>query len=120
MTETTTARALYHRMRARSEGGRMSESKHTPGPWYPNGIMVRTSAQGPSTPGHIVAECCMGENATADATLIAAAPDLLEAASNMIAHLEQSGKEIPTQLWNSYLDLRAAIARAKGAEEEGS
>jgi len=85
----------------------MSESKHTPGPWF-----ARKTFSGSS---EIAAE--NGDGATiartredADASLIAAAPDLLEALRGV---LQQFAKRLRV---DSVERARAAIAKAEGGQ----
>jgi len=60
------------------------ETKHTPGPWERIGTMVRGpySIRDGSRPGGLIADCggYYGPEQHANAQLIAAAPDLLDAA----------------------------------------
>jgi hypothetical protein len=109
----------------------MGESKRTPGPWK-----VRTF--GPRSPGIDIADSDgrflaavkhsdghtrpeRGE-ALANAALIAAAPDLLEAAELFLAHHrirkaergESSSVLVTDTLTDRLAALRAAIAKAKG------
>lgn len=65
----------------------MNESKHTPGPWTHSNLVVRADRSQKHPMGRQIADCYRelpaghfdeGENA-ANARLIAAAPDLLEA-----------------------------------------
>lgn len=89
-------------------------SKHTPGPWdygweiQPNGC---------PTVGHKGLMVCMvahsakdpdqKETALANANLIAAAPDLLEALEN----LENDAGQMPDHAWQM---VKSAIRKAKG------
>lgn len=62
----------------------MSEVKHTPGPWHlVNGTQIRSAK-------HQIAKVWMmrGSEGVANARLIAAAPDLLEALQESLAALE--------------------------------
>jgi len=91
-------------------------SKHTPGPWsrVANSIKSRkadcvvvrlpayTDCSGDETPEQL-------ERWDADARLIAAAPELLEALEALV--LDESKEYIPTRLWDA---ARIAIAKAKG------
>ena len=92
-------------------------SKHTPGPWVrvansvksrtADCVVVRLPAQtdrvGDESPEQI-------ERWDADARLIAAAPDLLEALESLLAQVEQYGHKPECGA------ARAAIAKAKGEE----
>jgi hypothetical protein len=94
----------------------MSDTKHTPGPWrvYPRGSCV---------PHYDVCERIVSDHPSgrslndgpsdADAALIAAAPDLLDACRAALARIESDidGK-IPSK---ETVKLRAAIARAQSA-----
>lgn len=97
---------------------------HTPGPWK-----IVESLQGPQT--YIVSEVlanqggvagmgglgCIGEvyaRGNGDASLMAAAPDLLAAARELDAHLMRGGKM--HQGHALHVTLRAAIARAEGGK----
>lgn len=97
----------------------MSEMKHTPGPWRANASWIEgpamalriASVDWPSaTPGSAprnVAE------ARANARLIAAAPDLLEAAKAILARFPSDhGPSSP--LYDEAKALSAAIAKAEG------
>lgn len=110
-------------------------SKHTPGPWekskkrdgtrvvLSSGRVIRAKVHGPLTvgsPGY--------DEAEANARLIAAAPDLLEAAKAALRGLEHAahfantwqddGHPIFEASYQRRMDaLRAAIARAEGAEK---
>lgn len=82
-------------------------TKHTPGPWVRFCDQGRTIAIMPAgRPDDI---CTMAGGATeADATLIAAAPELLAAAEAVLALDE--GEELCVQC----VALRDAVAKAKG------
>lgn len=81
---------------------------HTPGPWTveSNDGVDFTVLGGKSSQVRIAVEC--GER---DARLIAAAPDLLAAAIDALETFERRFPDSPTAH-----DLRAAIARATGAD----
>jgi dissimilatory sulfite reductase (desulfoviridin) alpha/beta subunit len=89
------------------------EQKHTPGPWE-----ITTGAQ--ADPCSIeAADCTIANlksargNALANARLIAAAPELLEACKSARSAILFGGKID----WNKILDeLMAAIAKAAGRE----
>lgn len=92
--------------------------KHTPGPWE----ITRSFDPGYkniSAPKHTalaqVVWCMEDEERSpmceANAHLIAAAPELLEALEALVA--DESKEYIPTRLWDA---ARAAIAKAKGEE----
>ena len=119
----------------------MTDGKHTPGPWtsYPcnlerysrvitaNGAMVQIAMTKEVYGDRRTYE--PGEETTANARLIAAAPDLLEAAKLVIAWYEAENDHKGTDFWQrvamcreSEDALRAAIAKATGAARatEGS
>jgi hypothetical protein len=95
-------------------------SNHTPGPWeikrhfdpgYKN-----ISAQKHTALAQVV--WCMEDedrspSCEANAHLIAAAPELLEALEALV--LDESKEYIPTRLWDV---ARSAIAKAKGHDNE--
>lgn len=90
-------------------------TKHTPGPWH---VVPR------SGPGGITAEITFGDVGEciaegvyemADAVLIAALPDLLEA---LDAVLEWEPRQKDEQERIAYEKARAAIARATGKESK--
>ncbi len=98
-------------------------SKHTPGPWrvvFGNRLGIHGPKDEIGWPKPIVynAGLCTDEEAQANAQLIAAAPELLEA-------LEDAWKEMAGWSWTGSADrkgpydehrarIRAAIAKAKG------
>ena len=96
-------------------------SKHTPGPWKigappPNGEQtIGTEA------GMMVAVATTGvgmeEETLANARLIAAAPDLLEALIEMTNALDlMQWKRLGSTLGKPYEKARAAIVKARGKE----
>lgn len=102
----------------------MSAPKHTAGPWVARGRFI-------GTPNHMsfIAECrdqngnwSDGPMAEANARLIAAAPDLLEAAMAMVAGRPTECPVDPVMgkggvaydNWLKLNALRAAIAKATG------
>jgi len=95
-------------------------SKHTPGPWTVKG---KQSIRGPNSE---YIDKTNWSNGEADARLIAAAPDLLEALRSTLADLErlataearanmaptgQPRRTVALDKWNA---ARAAIAKAEG------
>ena len=89
----------------------MSEVKHTPGPWEPIGNLVRTQfgLGNPDMRGLLVAECPgHTPESNANARLIAAAPELLEALQDALKAgvIDMNGEPDAA---------RAAIAKATGA-----
>lgn len=92
----------------------MSADQHTPGPWQaikwtcnaPTTVLVDDFTE--FTKKRVVAEC----SKTADARLIAAAPELLAALRAMLTHMGMDEDE-----WNkpTFDQARTAIAKATGA-----
>ena len=113
-------------------------STHTPGPWYPHtqeigGNIVVFISNGPglfSEEPHAVAAdfsptLCGAQlkredgslwPAEANARLISAAPELLDALEAVACDLsvELNERGITGERWHSLVDARAAIAKAKG------
>lgn len=102
-----------------------SEPKHTPGPWFvgalppaawryicdSTGSTVAAVAEWDSEDGELIQE--FGAEAKANAYLIAAAPELLEALERLVEGVQIS--EDVTGIAVAYLiDARNAIAKAKG------
>lgn len=102
----------------------MSESKYTPGPWV---LDEQTEISNPSRTNLSI--CSMssvdmndgrfifGTSSMANAKLITAAPDLLEAAQTVMNSLdawliEAEKQGLPTPLIVGFADLKAAIAKA--------
>lgn len=84
----------------------MTGTKHTPGPWHvsqPDGNYIRSEIGG-------IAGLTFSAT-KADAHLIAAAPDLLEALELAVT-LDRSAADGDESIWVT--DARAAIAKAKG------
>ena len=97
--------------------------KHTPGPWKFKpinycgttpvycGDILEKSIGGT---GMIIAQCNGDtETANANARLIAAAPELLEACKEMLKYIDVCNKKIPQGLEKQ---LRSAINHAEGRE----
>ena len=90
-----------------------TENKHTPGPWSWNvrGFVGPASTEDDQSFGMIcdeVAECTYSNGCKeANARLIAAAPDLLEALEMALVWLDYEGKY-------DVQGIRAAIAKARG------
>lgn len=85
----------------------MSTAKHTPGPWHAaNGCQIRSAKDQ-------IAKAWMMRNGEglANARLIAAAPELLEALAEIVSAADGAGWD---QLDPSFSKARAAIAKAKG------
>jgi hypothetical protein len=94
----------------------MSESKYTPGPWIASGDSKYIDSDDgwiaevnswPTSPVKQVPEG--SEKHQANARLIAAAPDLLDALLEIVARNE-------IQNWFNLDQARAAIAKAKGEQ----
>lgn len=94
-------------------------SKHTPGPWkYDFQSVDREWAIVTNPYGLIVANVNADSRQTANARLIAAAPDLLEALEQIMPSIEDNDSITASQIRHVYADAlnaaRAAIAKAKG------
>lgn len=104
---------------------------HTPGPWIEYGLGrfsekqygVRSMAvDGPDSD---ITDCITGPNAKANARLIAAAPDLLEALEEAADELWEFGLKLReagalqdcAEVQKKEVYARAAIARARGAAQ---
>ena len=100
--------------------------EHTPGPWtitdgylidWPTNTLTAVRVNGPlkGTVGYGIGQRSSGEQAQANANLIASAPDLLEACERVAATLED-GEALANQ--NAMEDMHhilvKAIAKAKG------
>lgn len=96
----------------------MSYAKHTPGPWthepklregHMPGVVNVAMHGGSFGIAHVLG---LGPEAMANGALIAAAPDLISAAEDLIALWEPDGG--CGAIASVYARLQAAIARAKG------
>lgn len=91
-------------------------STHTPGPWrrvaYEGGWDgVAHSDGGP----HIALICKLVENNPANASLIAAAPELLAALRFILAFYEPGQRHLDTEAWKvAEASAHAAVAKAEG------
>jgi len=87
----------------------MSESKHTRGPWETCGTWVCEE----NDPGHNIGICILEPRpeTLANARLIAAAPDLLEALESL---LSTDGSQLMESESKPWQQARAAIAKAVG------
>ncbi len=109
-------------------------NKHTPGPWHtgegvPYSQTVQMKVCGwdrrPDATGHDYFACGprvrTEEQAKADARLIAAAPELLEALKRLLEHAEWVGTPRGYS-WDDFKDVidpaRAAIAKAEGRSND--
>ena len=95
-------------------------AKHTPGPWQTKQILMDVEIGAETEQGHMsVAWVHIGQgaeleevkSALTDASLIAAAPELLEAAKAALDQLPQFPGDCP------YSRLRDAVAKAEGRDE---
>lgn len=87
---------------------------HTPGPWFHigQGDVVTMSKSGEVTGDVAAAYCTHGPEGEANARLIAAAPDLLRAAQNVLSH--KRGEDDWLILAIHCRELEEAIAKATG------
>lgn len=86
-------------------------SKHSPGPWVVNGVDDLGAYVYIDSDCHVVVRCPDPGVEDANARLIAAAPDLLEALRNVVAGAEVVAA-LPTCREREVLNGLAAIARA--------
>ena len=100
----------------------MTENKHTPGPWRVtepngkgNGIKIEGPGDWPRLPEAWIGFLTRSEEQCANAYLIAAAPDLLEALE-MVRDADDDCKMdgLPTIPGPARAKIDAAIAKAKG------
>jgi len=93
----------------------MSKYKHTPGPWR---IEEGTYYACIRTAAGVIADMRFVGGAvrnTADVSLIAAAPDLLDALQGLVKELSDSDDEGLIENAEPMIAARAAIAKATGA-----
>ena len=103
-------------------------TQHTPGPWK---IFWRTNDMDYTWPivgigeanGEGVVDCGFGvwrdgEEALANARLIAAAPDLLAALKGMLDHCALHSDDRDGQAHDAWINAQAAIARAEGKTDD--
>lgn len=94
-----------------------TEQHYTPGPWHTQGCTIYS---GKNRVAQTWDTCDDFPTPTmeADAGLIAAAPELLEALSDIFGHAERTDAADLAELWGRMDDIRdiacAAIAKAKG------
>ena len=102
-------------------------AKHTPGPWRPTfGQLVRVFPKGSNSPicgvhirGKFVGKQKRShEEADANARLIAAAPDMLEALKEIETRLSGDGYVDSDDKVAGLMSIRAAIAKAEGVKEK--
>lgn len=92
---------------------------HTPGPWVTDNSVLRGSVNRLEEPRRHIALVSDWEKVSGDrleneanARLIAAAPDLLEALKTLVRHAEKCGRSAGV-----YDTARAAIAKATGGAD---
>jgi hypothetical protein len=96
-------------------------AQHTPGPWLadgePGGMFMQIDIF--TADGTAIADTCWGpgedRESRANVRLIAAAPDLLDAAVKAEALLTSLTAQAKSEPGGALKDLRAAIAKAVGA-----
>lgn len=91
-------------------------SETTPGPWR----VSHHPHDGVFAGSEIVCRCYSSaaipiSQSEANARLIAAAPELLDAAGRVLSVMER-GSTITNEFWAAFSALNAAIAKAKGAK----
>ena len=91
-------------------------NKHTPGPWGIKTTETGTKAVFSSSTGAWVAHTVRSLSSTQDANarLIAAAPDLLEALNRVLPQYEALLKDCGLRSLGTADQARAAIAKAEG------
>lgn len=109
----------------------MSEFKGTPGPWvsHNSGVTTEAPVKPNRTHGYGCSNdfvCCLndgeyheysdGEEQVANARLIAASPELLEALIDARSQLEVYEREATGEAYND-LEINAAISRALGTDQ---
>jgi len=105
-------------------------TKHTPGPWDISSFQSHVIVGSPEIVGNAIATChisrAVGDLSTADANarLIAAAPDLLEACRALVLEWNScfEGQDTGydgTPLHDCVMLASAAIAKAEGKNQEG-
>lgn len=87
-------------------------SKHTPGPWLVDGVEIRATD---SHESESICEMSPGFS-DADASLIAATPDLLKALEAAVSDYDQIAAAPDEMNLDWVDDARAAIAKAKGVK----
>jgi hypothetical protein len=95
-----------------TEQAELKYSNHTPGPWT---IPGSANLVGTENPRRLIAET-HGENSTANARLIAAAPELLASLEYLMAHRTTAEADCDEAMRCGVAQARArlAIAQAKG------
>jgi hypothetical protein len=89
------------------------QAQHTPGPWEANGSRVDVP---PAYPVPLIIATCSithdGGQDAANARLIAAAPELLEASKLATQSLSNNGTWLPDEYADAFRALNQAIAKA--------
>ena len=89
------------------------QSKHTPGPWKANGRIIEKYDTGMGIGAFPIASVLRGYKQEENAALIAAAPELLEAAKWVLLEIA-NGHGAHGEPESA---LRAAVAKAEGASK---
>jgi len=90
-------------------------SKHTPGPWRTTGLNVRSGdALVAVIVDHWADEKTPEPEKEANARLIAAAPDLLDALKTMVMAFHTYAPKTDGAEYNCVIEAHAAITKAKG------
>lgn len=90
---------------------------HTPGPWSTDGFYIK-DARGYTTAYALTGAKCIKSDCEANAKLIAAAPEMLQALKWALKHLDELAEQFPDNAAWSYGAIdpralaRAAIAKA--------
>ena len=93
------------------------EAKYTPGPWKIGGVVdgAEMSNATVTASNRIVADVGFESNGSANARLIAAAPEMLEALEDIVQQFERTRIMVGTDLADSIRVFgKQAIAKAKG------
>ena len=91
--------------------------KHTPGPWVIHGNFTEIHPHDDPDGNQVIADVdpdCEMSNREANARLIAAAPDLLEALEAMVTTWEGPRELAAIRFAQNVIAARAAIAKARG------
>ena len=98
-------------------------SKHTPGPWqvgmaFDNYGETEIAIEHMTPAGNLVVAVALGglQGQDANASLIAAAPDLLDALKAIVKSLAEQDDEGLIEHAQQMIDARAAIAKATGGQ----
>jgi hypothetical protein len=92
-----------------------TQATHTPGPWEISKNEAGELDICEAGAGNMLADLAKCKNAEANARLIAAAPDLLEALREMAEHWPPQKPESPAFM--AYINAMSAIAKAEGRAE---